>query len=227
LGNGYWSQQIYYHALECGFRLPPSAGSASGVLPNPVGYNRVYVHVEGAFNPDKWWAGLKAGRSFVTNGPLLLCKADGQFPGHVFKGEEGKPLQLRLDLSLIGNDRVQAIELIHNGKVAQRIDCDDALSQTRTTSLTVRESGWFLVRAIADNARTFRFASTAPFYMEIGKQERRISKRSVRFFQEWVEERIARLEKALPDERQRGEVLPTHEQARRFWKDLASRANAD
>ena len=44
-GNGYWSQEIYYHLLNCGLRLPPSAGSASGVLPNPVGYNRVYVHV--------------------------------------------------------------------------------------------------------------------------------------------------------------------------------------
>jgi hypothetical protein len=42
-GNGFWTQEIYYHALNCGLRLPPSAGSASGVLPNPVGYNRVYV----------------------------------------------------------------------------------------------------------------------------------------------------------------------------------------
>src|SRR5262249_705740 len=45
LGNGYWSQEIYYHVLNCGLRIPPSAGSASGVLPNPVGYDRVYVHV--------------------------------------------------------------------------------------------------------------------------------------------------------------------------------------
>ena len=28
---------IYYHLLNCGLRVPPSAGSASGVLPNPVG----------------------------------------------------------------------------------------------------------------------------------------------------------------------------------------------
>jgi hypothetical protein len=41
LGNGYWSQELYYHILNAGIRLPPSAGSASGVLPNPVGYNRV------------------------------------------------------------------------------------------------------------------------------------------------------------------------------------------
>src|SRR5262249_57532163 len=86
LGNGHWTQQIYYHALNCGLRLPPSAGSASGVLPNPVGYNRVYVHVEGDFTYEKWWQGLKAGRCFVTNGPLLLATANGQRPGHVFGG---------------------------------------------------------------------------------------------------------------------------------------------
>jgi len=30
------------------------------------------------------------------------------------------------------------------------------------------ESGWFLVRVITDNPKTFRFASTAPYYVEIG-----------------------------------------------------------
>ena len=75
LGNGYWSQEIYYHLLNCGLRLPPSAGSASGVLPNPVGYNRVYVHVGKELTWEKWWEGLRAGRSFVTNGPLLRVKA--------------------------------------------------------------------------------------------------------------------------------------------------------
>ncbi|MEO8496800.1 MAG: hypothetical protein ABI614_17155, partial [Planctomycetota bacterium] len=29
-GNGRWSQDIYYHLLNCGLRIPPSAGSASG-----------------------------------------------------------------------------------------------------------------------------------------------------------------------------------------------------
>ncbi|HAK94366.1 MAG TPA: hypothetical protein DCM87_05035 [Planctomycetes bacterium] len=53
---------------------PPSAGSASGVLPNPVGYNRVYVHVDGELTYAKWWEGLQAGRAFVTNGPLLRVR---------------------------------------------------------------------------------------------------------------------------------------------------------
>ena len=30
-GNAHWTQEIYYHALNAGLRVPPSAGSASGV----------------------------------------------------------------------------------------------------------------------------------------------------------------------------------------------------
>jgi hypothetical protein len=78
-GNGFWTQEIYYQILNSGLRLP-SAGSASGVLPNPVGYNRVYVYLDNSFSYEKWWGGLRAGRSFVSNGPLLLCQANGKLP---------------------------------------------------------------------------------------------------------------------------------------------------
>ena len=60
-GNGFYSQSIYYRLLNCGLRIPPSAGSASGVLPNPVGYNRVYVHLDGPFSYEAWWRGLGRG----------------------------------------------------------------------------------------------------------------------------------------------------------------------
>ena len=63
-GNGLWTQEIYYHILNSGLRIPPSAGSASGVLPNPVGYNRVYVHTGEHVSWDAWWNGLRKGRSF-------------------------------------------------------------------------------------------------------------------------------------------------------------------
>ncbi|MEZ6080686.1 MAG: hypothetical protein R3C56_34940 [Pirellulaceae bacterium] len=29
-GNGQWTQEIYYHVLNCGFRIPPSAGKRIG-----------------------------------------------------------------------------------------------------------------------------------------------------------------------------------------------------
>lgn len=227
LGNGQWTQEIYYHLLNCGLRVPPSAGSASGVLPNPVGYNRVYVQVKGELTWDKWWAGLKAGRCFVTNGPLLLCRTDGELPGFVFRGDVGKEVEIPLEMTLTSNDRVRQIEIVHNGVVVQKIAVDDVLSQSRRATLKVKESGWFLVRAIAERSDTYRFASTAPFYVEIGKDGRHVSRRSVKFFHEWVDERILRLEKALPDETRRRAVVEPHEQARKFWQELAGKANAD
>jgi len=89
-GNGYWTQEIYYHILNCGLRIPPTAGSASGVLRNPVGYNRVYVHLDEPFSHDAWWQALSKGRCFVTNGPQLICTANGQRPtaGICFEGRD-------------------------------------------------------------------------------------------------------------------------------------------
>ncbi|HUR55801.1 MAG TPA: hypothetical protein VMZ71_16810, partial [Gemmataceae bacterium] len=117
LGNGYWTQEIYYHLLDCGLRTPPSAGSASGVLPNPVGYNRVYVHVGKELTWEKWWEGLRAGRSFVSNGPLLRVKADGELPGHVFTATEGQGVKVEIKAELTTRDKIRFLEVIKNGEV--------------------------------------------------------------------------------------------------------------
>jgi len=227
LGNGYWTQEIYYHALNCGLRVPPSAGSASGVLPNPVGYNRVYVHVGEEFDYDKWWDGLRAGRSFVTNGPLLLCRANGRLPGHVFSAAEGQQIDIEVEASLVTLDKVPAIELIKNGRVEQRVAPAAGHKASVSLRTTFNKSGWFLVRAITDNQQTFRFASTAPYYVEIAPSKRRISKRSVQFFLDWAIERAKRVPAKLDDPEKLREVLAYHQQARQFWEELLSKANAE
>jgi hypothetical protein len=226
LGNGQWSLEIYYHLLDCGLRIPPSAGSASGVLPNPLGYNRVYVHVGKGFTYPKWWEGLKAGRSFVTNGPLLLCRANGELPGHVFSAAAGEEVNIAVRASVTALDRIPAVEIVKNGHVERAVPMDELRKTGSLGTLSFRENGWFLVRAITDNQRTFRFASTAPFYVEVGPVKQRISKESAQFFLGWVEERMKQLPEKLRNPAQLREVLAYHEQARKSWQDLATRANA-
>src|SRR5262249_30036539 len=84
-----------------------------------------------------------------------------------------------------------------------------------------KASGWFLVRAVAENPRTFRFAATAPFSVEVGDAKRRVSKSPAKFFLEWVRERAERVK--LDDARQREEVLKYHTVAEEFWKGLPAR----
>ena len=91
--------------------------------------------------------------------------------------------------------------------------------------MAFKSSGWFLVRAIADHPQTFRFASTAPWYVEVGDSRRRVSRGSARFFLEWTEERMKRVKVDDPDRRE--EVLEPHRAAHQFWTDLVESANAE
>lgn len=224
-GNGFWTQEIYYQILNCGLRIPPSAGSASGVLPNPVGYNRVYVHLEGGFDHDQWWEGLRAGRSFVSNGPMLRCRANNELPGHVFASSKGKEMEIRLEASVVSRDPISSIEIVRNGSVIRSIPPRGLKEAQELGTLKFEKSGWFLVRSIAKNPDTFRFASTAPFYVEIGNVKRHISKSSVQFFLDWVRERRERVK--LEDAQERLDVLKDHDSAEEFWSNLLVEANAD
>jgi hypothetical protein len=57
-GEGRWNEKIYYHLLNGGLHVVPTAGSGSGDAANPLGYNRMYVHVKGPLTYDKWWQGV-------------------------------------------------------------------------------------------------------------------------------------------------------------------------
>lgn len=224
-GNGLWSQQIYHHLLNCGIRLPPSAGSASGVLPNPLGYNRVYVHCGAGFSYDAWWENFRAGRVVVTNGPLLRPSVSGKLPGHVFRAGDGEEVSLEIDLRITTGEPGY-LEIIKNGDVEHSVRLDEwAAKEGRLPPVVFDQSGWLVIRVVSENDRTFRFASTGPYYVEIGERDRRISRRAAQFFLDWVEERIQRLD--LTDPEHQAEVRAEHEQARAFWADLVQRANAE
>lgn len=60
--------QNYYALLNCGFRLRPTAGTASGVHPVPLGFGRVYVNLPDGFSYDSWMESLGAGRTFGNPG---------------------------------------------------------------------------------------------------------------------------------------------------------------
>jgi hypothetical protein len=223
-GNGFYSQSLYYRLLNCGLRIPPSAGSASGVLANPVGYNRVYVHLVGPFSYGAWCNGLAMGRSFVTNGPILLVRANGEDPGHVFRSPAGGKITLTVDVEVGGNDPLEAVEVIRDGSVVERLEVRPSGDHYRPRPLVFERSGWLLVRAIANVPETFRFASTAPFYVEVGDRARTVHRDDVDFFLRWIDERIASLEEDragnLRDPAEKAAVLAPHRTARTFFEGL-------
>ena len=226
-GDAEWSQEIYFRLLDCGLRIPPTAGSGSGQSPNPVGYNRAYVHVDGELTYEKWWQSLRAGQVFITNGPLMKPSVNGELPGHVFRADKGGKLELEIGLTLSTRDPITYLEIVKDGRVDREIRLDEFAKMAKQGTLpkiTFDHSGWFLLRAVTDVRKTYRFAMTGPYYVEIGPQ-RRISRSAAQFFLDWVYERARQIK--LADPQQQREVLGWHRQARDFWQDLVTKANAD
>jgi len=117
--------------------------------------------------------------------------------------------------------------VIHNGKVVKEVTRLDDPLQKLLLNIDLEEPGWFLVRAIADVDETFRFASTAPWYVESPSKKTVISRSSAQFFLDWLDERTERIRKDVTDPGQLRDVLEPHEQARLFWRQRVRDANAD
>ena len=124
--------EMYYALLNCGFHLSPTAGTASGVHPVPLGYSRVYVHMGDApksasagpssLDPQRWLANLKAGRSFVTTGPMLLAKVDGTPPGATLQrsSQQDQPAKdLMVEMESTSARALERIDILVNGQVVK------------------------------------------------------------------------------------------------------------
>jgi hypothetical protein len=225
-GNGRWGLEIYYKLLETGIRLPLTAGSGSGANTNPVGYNRVYAWIDGEMTFDKWWEAVKLGRTFVTNGPLLRVSVDGEHAGHVFQSDPGKSLDFQTELTISTREKIDYLEIVKDGLVVHdvRLEAFKAAGG-KLPVVNFDASGWFLVRAVTNEQKTLRYATTSPFYVEYDYKPR-ISKKAVQFFLDWVETELASLEKeaTTPEQTQ---VRDQWRAAKAFWQGRLAKATVE
>jgi len=228
-GPAEFPQDVYFHLLNCGLRLPPTAGSGSGAgaglaaVGNPLGYNRTYVEVGRAdFSYEAWWSALTAGRATITNGPLVRPRADDAPPGFLF-ASEADPVSLDLAMNLTTRDKVTYIEIIQNGRLAQNLPIRDWAEKRHIAPVAFQESGWCLIRIRCDHPQTYRYAMTAPWYVSIGGKPR-VSRASAQFFLDWVNERAANLKVA--DAAAKAAAEREIEFARAWWRNLVDEANA-
>lgn len=163
----------YYALLDCGFRLRPTAGTASGVHPVPLGFGRVYVHCPKGFSYDDWMKGLGDGRSFVTTGPMLLAEIGGEVPGGKFPLQPGKSRRLKITGKVFSEELVSAIEVVVNGEVRRTISLKPSRNRAGAFEAAFQASAeldgtsWVALRCweSRDGGR-IRFAHTAPSWFD-------------------------------------------------------------
>jgi hypothetical protein len=161
---------VWYRFLNCGYRLPASAGTDNIGMGVGVwkGYNRVYAKLDGPLTVENWLSALKRGRTFVTNRPLLLATVDGQEPGSELSVKSATPLNV--DIHAVSATPISRIDIVYQGRVLKQIDVDPTTDIRRNEKIVVPGSGWLAVRCLGrgENANlspAFAFAHTSPFYV--------------------------------------------------------------
>ncbi len=202
--------QTYYAMLNCGFRIKPTAGTANGVHPVPLGFNRVYVQLDEPFSYDAWMKGLGAGRSFVTNGPMLTVKLDDQHPGHVFVENGTAQRTVRVTGQVASLHPLSSIELVINGDTVRTVVASNATRSTPgnggymtqlDTEITVptTDSSWVAVRCWEQRpGGRQRFSHSAPWHFEVTGKPPRPQRAEIEWLVQRVESEIKRNESVLP-----------------------------
>jgi hypothetical protein len=161
-------EDTFYRYLNLGMRVPFSTGTDWFIYD----FARVYVPVFGEFSTAKWLEGLREGKSYITNGPLLEMETERAHTGETLDFVD--PNRVTVVGRGLGRLDFGALELVHNGKVVRRVpaEADDGFFYADIRhSLKVNGPGWFALRIPADVGKNELgrplFAHTSPIYIEM------------------------------------------------------------
>ena len=161
LGGSTW-----YRYLNLGLKLAPTAGTDYPYVDLP-GEVRSYVQVDGELTVDGWYEGLRAGRTFVTNGPMLRLDVAGHGMGEELRVATGAAVRVRARADLNPDlGRLSKLMLIVHGEVVDLAESSEgATSLELDHTLTVGQSLWLAVRAEGEKGKGAALAHSAPVYL--------------------------------------------------------------
>jgi len=186
---------VWYRLLNLGFHLPAAGGTDAmadyATLRGPVGLNRVFVSVpDGPLDHGLWLDGLRHGRTFATNGPLLDFSLAGNEVGASVRLEHAQPVGFKVRMrSIVPVDHAQ---IVCNGQVMDELPLGAHRDSLEVSGrLLVSRSGWCVLRAFSAKAEypvldNFVYATTSPIYVAVGDAQPR-SPEDARFFEAWID----------------------------------------
>jgi len=136
----------FYRYLNAGFDVPFSTGTDWFMYD----FSRVYVAAGKYVTPEQWLEELAAGKTYITNGPLLEFDVAGQGPGANIDATKGK--EIKITGRGWGRNDFQRLELIQNGKVIQTAAAKQENAHYKAEmaiSLRVDEPCWLALRTPA------------------------------------------------------------------------------
>ena len=164
----------WYRFLNLGDRLPIVAGTDKMSAEVPVGAVRTYTHLlaDDALSFDAWAAAVRAGRTFISSGPVVELAVDGREPGDTVELRAPGRLEV-VAVARAAQPVITDLELVVNGRIVAAVS-----AAAGSTELAVHETipidagSWIAARSrsaaeIQSAFTTSMAAHTSPVYVEV------------------------------------------------------------
>jgi len=169
-----------YAAWSMGFPIVATGGedSISNLHKTAiVGSHNTYVRTEdGVLTWDRWISALRAGRAFVSNGPLVTVEVEGRGPGQTVEMDEGGGT-VTLRARVRSNTPLKALMVVRDGEMVDSVAVEGATTTdgfVHEADYEVDESGWIHVRTYGEDGVRGRMdtnklqAFTNPVWISVG-----------------------------------------------------------
>jgi hypothetical protein len=162
------SYEVWYGLLNLGLRLTPTAGTdfPCGTWSIP-GRERFYTRLDAAPTRESWREAVRAGRTFVTNGPLLdLTLGEARIGDEVVLEGPGRielAATVRYDPA---RDDVNQVELLRNGEpIPAPVERIDAGTLRIRAADDPAQSAWYALRVSGDKVGEAPLAAALPDWL--------------------------------------------------------------
>ncbi|MDP2982656.1 MAG: SUMF1/EgtB/PvdO family nonheme iron enzyme [Candidatus Latescibacter sp.] len=205
-----WNRYVWYKLLNCGFKIPPYAGTdvitfnsidlpnrSLGAIPGRV---RSYTYIPGQtkdLNFRDWMRESVKGRSFVSSGAMVFFTVNGELPGSELKLKAvhgGTAVAVRAEAQWMGG--ITSVSVIVNGKTVYTEYGGGSQKVAVNQNIRLTGSSWLAVKV--DGLPVDRFngcAHTGPVYINLDKRPIH-SREDALYFVNWIDRYIALLDTA-------------------------------
>lgn len=178
LVHGEYQHLEYYRYLNGGYRLPLVGGTDKMTSDVPVGIYRTYAYIpdDEEFNYDNWCKAVRAGRTFLSGGPIIHFTVDGHRIGDTAQLSGAGTVEVEAWAESIFP--IHTLQIVQQGQVVASTEESNGSRRLHLkTSLKVDRHTWLAARCGGPNYtaiphhdgwRRGVFAHTSPIYIAVG-----------------------------------------------------------